>query len=63
MTNTEKEFLEMVKESIEYKITCLNWRKEDVGFWIEGIIFSLNNPTEEFLNELYDLRNENLGIE
>lgn len=63
MSNLEKEFLEIVKSSIEYKLECLNWKKEDVGFFLEGIIFSFASPSEEFLNEMYSLRNDYLGLE
>lgn len=64
MTNTEKEFLEMVKESIEYKLDSLNWKNEDIGFWIDGIIFNLNpDYSAEIFNELYALRDKYLGLE
>ena len=64
MTNNEREFIEVVKSSIEYRLEDLNWKNEDIGFWLDGIIYGLDDDySNEFFNELYSLRNYYLGIE
>lgn len=64
MLENEKELMEIIKSSIEYKLECLNWKNEDIGFWIDGIIFTLSNAySQEIFNELHELRNQYLGLE
>lgn len=64
MTNKEIELLEIIGSRIEYKLDCLNWKNENIGFWIDGIIFNLNPEySAEFYNELYALRDYYLGLE
>ena len=64
MTNNERGLLEIIESSIEYKLDCLNWKNEDIGFWIDGIIFNLNPVySSEIFNKLYVLRDKYLGLE
>lgn len=64
MLNYEFDFLELIKSSIEYRLENLNWKNEDVGFWLDGVIYGLaNSYSDSFFNELYRLRNYYLGIE
>lgn len=64
MTNNERGLLEIIESSIEYKLDSLNWKNEDIGFWIDGIIFNLNPEySSEIFNELYALRDKYLGLE
>ena len=64
MTNNEIALLEIIESSIEYKLDCLNWKNEDIGFWIDGIIFNLNPEySSEIFNKLYELRDKCLGLE
>lgn len=64
MTNNEIALLEIIETRIEYKLDCLNWKNEDIGFWLDGIIFNLNPEySSEIFNELYALRDGYLGLE
>lgn len=64
MTNKEIELLEIIGSRIEYKIDSLNWKNEDIGFWLDGVIFNLSaDYSAEFFNELYALRDNYLGLE
>lgn len=64
MTNHEIALLEIIESSIEYKLDCLNWKNEDIGFWLDGIIFNLNPEySSEIFNKLYELRDKYLGLE
>ena len=64
MTNKEIELLEIIGSRIEYKLDCLNCCSQDIGFWLDGIIFSLNPEySSELFNELYALRDYYLGLE
>lgn len=64
MTNNERGLLEIIESSIEYKLDCLNWKNEDIGFWLDGLIFNLSaDYSVEFFNELYALRDKYLGLE
>ena len=64
MLNYEFDFLEIIKSSIEYRLNNLNWKNEQVGFWLDGIIYGLSNGfSNQFFNELCSLRNQYLGIE
>lgn len=63
MANNERELMEIIESSIDYKLECLNWKNEDIGFWIDGIIFSLSAEySSEIFNELYELRDKYLGM-
>lgn len=62
-TNHEIELLEIIESSIEYKLDCLNWRNEDIGLWLDGIIFALGNPSYEFSHGIQSLRDYYLGLE
>ena len=64
MTNNERELLKMIKCTIDYNLECLNWNNENVGFWIAAIIYAFSDEySSEFFTELYNLRNEYLGLE
>ena len=64
MLENEKALLEIIESSIEYKIDSLNWKNEDIGFWLDGIIFNLNPEyTSDIFNKLYALRDNYLGLE
>lgn len=63
MLESEKELMEMIKSSIDYKLVCLNWRNEDIGFWLDDIIFALGNPSYDFSHGIQSLRNYYLEIE
>lgn len=64
MTNNEIELMKIILSSIDYNLCDLNWKNEDIGFWIDGIIFTLSaDHSTEFFNELYELRNIYLGLE
>ena len=64
MRNNERELMEIIGSSIEYKLDCLNWKNEDIGFWLDGIIFNLSAEySKEIFDELYELRDKYLGLE
>ena len=64
MTNNERELLEIIETSIEYNLDCLNWKNEDIGFWLDGIIFNLSaDHSKEIFDKLYELRDKYLGLE
>ena len=64
MLENEIALLEIIESRIEYKIDCLNWKNEYIGFWIDGIIFNLNPEySSELFNELCALRDYYLGLE
>ena len=64
MTNNERDLLEIIEMSIEYKLVCLNWKNEDIGFWIDEIIFKLSaDHSKEIFNKLYALRDKYLGLD
>ena len=63
MTNNETDLMEIIKSSIDYKLECLNWRNEDIGLWLDGIIFALANPSYDFSHGIQSLRDYYLGLE
>lgn len=63
MTNNETDLMEIIKSSIDYKLECLNWRNEDIGLWLDGIIFALGNPSYDFSHGIQSLRDYYLGLE
>ena len=64
MTNKEIELLEIIGSRIEYKLDCLNWCTQDIGFWLDGLIYNLSvDYSAEFYNELYALRDYYLVLE
>ena len=64
MTNNERELLKIIESSIEYKLDCLNWKNEDIGFWLDGIIFSLSaDHSSQIFDELYELRDKYLEMD
>lgn len=64
MTKNERDKIETIEIIIEYKLKCLNWSNEDIGFWIDGIIFNLSaDHSKEFFDKLYELGNKYLGLE
>lgn len=63
MTNNETDLMEIIKSSIDYKLECLNWRNEDIGLWLDAIIFALGNPSYDFSHGIQSLRDYYLGLE
>lgn len=64
MSENEREYLEIIKGNIYYRLETLNWRNEDVGFWLDGILFGISNDCSgAFYVELMRLRNKYLGLE
>ena len=64
MLNYEFDFLELIKSSIEYRLNNLGWKNEYIAFWLDGLIYGLSNGySNQFFNELYELRNYYLGKE
>lgn len=63
MLESENELMKIIETSIEYKLDCLNWRNEDIGLWLDGIIFALGNPSYEFSHGIQSLRDYYLGLE
>lgn len=50
MTNNERDLLEMIECKILFKLECLIGTNEDIGFWLDGIIYNLSaDCSEEFL--------------
>lgn len=64
MTKNERELMKIIEIAIKYKLVCLNWKNEDIGFWIDGIIFKLSaDHSKEIFDELYELRDEFLEMD
>lgn len=64
MIKEEREKIEIIETIIEYKLNCLNWNNEDIGFWIHGIMFNLSaDHSKEIFDKLYELGNKYLGLE
>lgn len=63
MLESEKELMKIIESRIEYKVDCLNWRNEDIGLWLDSIIFALGNPSYEFSHGIQSLRDYYLGLE
>lgn len=63
MLESEKELMKLLESSIDYKLECLNWRNEDIGLWLDGIIFALGNLSYDFSHGIQSLRDYYLGLE
>ncbi|MGM9835011.1 MAG: hypothetical protein ACI31M_04465 [Bacilli bacterium] len=58
MTN-EFDFIQIIKEECKTKMNTLNWSSYEVAFFLDGLIYGLSDEySNQFFNELYDLRNE-----
>lgn len=61
MTKFEKERIELIKEGIEYNVTELGFTNEDVAIWLDGIMFIEGDCSEDYFEELENLRNFYIG--
>lgn len=64
MSENEKEYLEIIKDSIEYKVHGFGWENKEISLWLEGILFAISNCySDEFINAVYKLRGQYLELE
>lgn len=63
MLDREREFLEFIKNGIKYKKKALNWSNRRVATWLDGFLCGLSDDySEEFIGEVYQLKNYYLEI-